>query len=917
MLAALFLSPIATGAVAALKDFPQDDPVRQIDIGQNHFCAITGSGALVCWGDNQKGQIGDGLDNSRARTPTLVIDRGVTQVSAGYAHTCAVVGAALDCWGWNRSGQIGSGKAGDGESGDKPLTPQRVIAAGVTAVSAGGMHTCALVTGALQCWGYNAAGQIGTGAVGAYVLKPVPVIADGVSHFSAGGQHSCAVVRGALQCWGENRDGQIGNGAAGAAVPVPTTVIPSGVTAVAAGSNYTCAVANGALWCWGRSDATGIGPNAKTKVLRPRKIIDSGVTAVATGEAHTCAIVRGALQCWGYNSVGGLGTGNWGEIVVAPREVIAAGVTAVATGQFNTCAIVDGGLRCRGQSAYGQITSMEPDHLQPFSVGQADAKSLDLRAAYVAAQLIRMPERIARALIGRLILEGDAAYTIVGASGFRNSDTEALRLFLEVYPVVTVTRRWDTRVDGDHQVLVAADARCGGEVGVLGSQIWSTRIFVVDQDRLLSLADAIRDDFEVLPEMEQFHGVARIEAGDRSRLQACAEEIQAAADARPYARLRYQSERFYDVPPTRDGMWVAPANQRSTPVTFLMIEPKGKRMLEELTAEVTVDTVTRCGDTDSDDSARIVSSPWRLSTQSTLVELDRRILDADLPYATARSGGQARSCQRIVTGETYSMRDHGKLVERLTVAREQQPIARPACDDELPLLALHVANDIGHSVMCGEYFATCRSVPNAPTRSIVALAFPREHGAAEAEAFDLDVLIVDSSTSKVISRLPRDRALVADAALPTSISIDTANYALAPEVRAFGVRVEHELGGHFGSFHDVALNLYVADGASLKPVLTDFAVAESSQAADGECTGGSVETRRTLHVASTRSHGYADLLVKSTITTTELGPAANENADEGEGECVEKAPVRSTAQEWLRYDGEKYQASAALSPEPG
>jgi hypothetical protein len=62
--------------------------------GGAHSCAIRGDGALVCWGDDSKGQ----LDGIPAGT--------FTAVSAGGAHSCgAPATGRLACWGDNAYGQ--------------------------------------------------------------------------------------------------------------------------------------------------------------------------------------------------------------------------------------------------------------------------------------------------------------------------------------------------------------------------------------------------------------------------------------------------------------------------------------------------------------------------------------------------------------------------------------------------------------------------------------------------------------------------------------------------------------------------------------------------------------------------------------------------------------------------------------------
>jgi regulator of chromosome condensation (RCC1) repeat-containing protein len=60
-----------------------------------HTCAVTAGGALKCWGYNFFGALGDGTTTDRS-TPVQVsgLTSGVTEVTTGALHTCAVVNGA-------------------------------------------------------------------------------------------------------------------------------------------------------------------------------------------------------------------------------------------------------------------------------------------------------------------------------------------------------------------------------------------------------------------------------------------------------------------------------------------------------------------------------------------------------------------------------------------------------------------------------------------------------------------------------------------------------------------------------------------------------------------------------------------------------------------------------------------------------
>jgi alpha-tubulin suppressor-like RCC1 family protein len=180
--------------------------VTQASAGYQHACAVTGQGALYCWGANDFGQLGLGMSSGQPVTlpaqVTLPMGKQAKQVSCGSYHSCALMtDGTVYCFGRNNTGQSGhfyGGDGGDGGYDPTPATSPTLIAlpAKATAVGAGGPpgggggvfpagHACALLEGgAVQCWGSNGASVLGRGDAGVDVcfngapcgLKPANVV---------------------------------------------------------------------------------------------------------------------------------------------------------------------------------------------------------------------------------------------------------------------------------------------------------------------------------------------------------------------------------------------------------------------------------------------------------------------------------------------------------------------------------------------------------------------------------------------------------------------------------------------------------------------------------------------------------------------------------------------------------------------
>ncbi len=335
--------------------------VTGIAAGGAHACAVTSGGAVRCWGSGLRGQLGNGSTTTSA-TPVQVsgMTRGVAGIAAGGWHTCAVTttGAAL-CWGENDEGQLGDGNP----SVDSPTPgPVSGLGSGVAGISAGGRHTCARMTsGDVRCWGENSLGQLGTGSFSSPVLEPHTVTGLGgvATAVATGPGHTCASLDdGTVRCWGGNGSGQLGNGETMAVrTPVQVSGMTSDITDFSAGP-AACAGVDGALRCWGEGGRGALGNGARNDRTTPTLVsgLSTGVTAVDSG-GHSCAVTSGAVMCWGDNTAGALGDGTTVS-TASPVAVsgLTSGVQSVAVGDDFSCALTGvGGVTCWGGNTAGEL----------------------------------------------------------------------------------------------------------------------------------------------------------------------------------------------------------------------------------------------------------------------------------------------------------------------------------------------------------------------------------------------------------------------------------------------------------------------------------------------------------------------------------------------------------------------------------
>jgi alpha-tubulin suppressor-like RCC1 family protein len=349
------LHPTCTGGVC-VADYVQ------IGSGYGHTCALRGSGTVECWGLNDFGQLGNGtmVDSATPVAVTGLTDAVAISVGKFERTNCALRSdATVVCWGRNQRGQVGDNTG----TYANVLTPVPVTGlTDVVEIAAGSAFTCARRSGGdVMCWGYGGEGQLGNGATNDSL---VPVAVTGLvdaAEVEVGDLHVCARREDqTVVCWGGNVDGQLGDGSTtDRDTPTPVSGIAN-ATGLAVGASHTCVRrADDTVSCWGLNANGQLGDGSLTTRLTP-VTADSGLpnpVRIEAGGEHTCARgSTGIVRCWGENGSGQLGDGMTTDRRSGVRVMGLDDATRISVGWGNTCALRETGQAlCWGQNNFGQV----------------------------------------------------------------------------------------------------------------------------------------------------------------------------------------------------------------------------------------------------------------------------------------------------------------------------------------------------------------------------------------------------------------------------------------------------------------------------------------------------------------------------------------------------------------------------------
>ncbi|MBI4511853.1 MAG: hypothetical protein HY698_19625 [Deltaproteobacteria bacterium] len=369
---------------AALPSRVQGPPVKwvQVAAGSEHTCGVDQDGGGFCWGNASRGQRGDGEESDRQAPSRIAGEVGEWKsVAAGWSrHACGIAqDGALLCWGANDAGQLGNGSMSDIDSD----SPGKIASSSTfSAVGAGENFACGLdQTKRLTCWGTNFEGELGFAGDSTGAPTPWPDVTDWES-VSIRSSRGCG-IRGAERtawCWGRSF---------GALARVGSE---TGWALVSAGIQSSCGIRDRQLYCWGAggSSPTRVGTESDWEWVSTGYELTCGIRVagasrtlwcgpsqssapfvgslsqvttstdwvkVECGFDNACALTTlGDLFCWGRNDRGEVGIGS--VYADKPTLVQSSGPWAdMSLGETTTCARAknDNGLWCWGQGHRGQL----------------------------------------------------------------------------------------------------------------------------------------------------------------------------------------------------------------------------------------------------------------------------------------------------------------------------------------------------------------------------------------------------------------------------------------------------------------------------------------------------------------------------------------------------------------------------------
>lgn len=164
------------------------------------------------------------------------------------------------------------------------------------------------------------------------------------------------------------------------------------------------------------------------------------------------------------------------------------------------------------------------------------------------------------------------------------------------------------------------------------------------------------------------------------------------------------------------------------------------------------------------------------------------------------------------------------------------------------------------------------------------------------------VLVVDSETAAIKQQFYESNETNgwdSDAIRIAEIVIDTANYLVKDDLRAFGVRIYFLGASKPNPYSSKTISLFVPVADKLLKILDAYEVYSHWGEWDMKCTGEFINVNKILIIDSNKTEGFYD--IEASIATTTM-----ETFEKGEDDCDEKETTQKSKQ-ILKYTNGNYQ----------
>lgn len=285
--------------------------VTAISSGLSHIIALKNDGTVWGWGSNYYGELGKGTENDISTSIPVQVNalNNVIAISSGFNHTIALKGDGT-VWAW---GQNNFGQLGDGVNINRSIPVQVSGLSGIIAISTLNNHTLALKNdGTVWAWGENDYGQLGDGT---NINSSKPVLVKGLSgkikEISAGEHHSVVLKEdGTIWSWGSNFYNQLGDGTnINRSTPVQAVGV-SNISDISAGAEYTASLKkDGTVWGMGDNRFGQLGDGTKDMRSTPVQVTGlSNIKSIFTSYQSVFAIAKdNTVWGWGEDCSNTLG----------------------------------------------------------------------------------------------------------------------------------------------------------------------------------------------------------------------------------------------------------------------------------------------------------------------------------------------------------------------------------------------------------------------------------------------------------------------------------------------------------------------------------------------------------------------------------------------------------------------------------